>query len=180
MSAAVRGVEVGELDLAIVRAIPERSNVARRLLDSEQLGACLPADHPLARRRGIRPDQLSGEQLMWMPRRANPEMYDHVLATLSAAGFVWQSVESTGTLSATLALIAEGFGWGLACESEVSEAATPLPLAWVDLIGVDLVAHNWIIWTPAGASPLVEQVVEVVVESATRRARGSGAENRGF
>jgi DNA-binding transcriptional LysR family regulator len=45
---AVRAVELGELDLGIVRAIPEHSALDRRLLAREPLGACLPKAHPLA------------------------------------------------------------------------------------------------------------------------------------
>ncbi len=172
-ASAVRAVEVGELELAIVRSIPEGSPVARRLLDSEPLGACLPQGHPLARRRGVRPDQLSGEQLMWMPRRANPELYDEVLSTLSAAGFEWQSVESAGTTSASFALVAETLGWSLACESDVSAAAGQLPLTWVRLTGVELIANNWVIWAPTENNPLVAQVIEVLAEILPSERRAS-------
>lgn len=173
-AAAVRAVEVGELELGIVRSIPERSPLARRLLDSEPLGACLPRDHPLATGRAIRPDRLSGEQLMWMPRTANPEFYDHVLSTLEGAGLRTEAVESTGTISATFALVADGYGWCLSCESEVNDAAAAHPLTWAALSGIDLVAETWAVWSLGDASPAVAHVVETLSEIVPASRGGPG------
>jgi DNA-binding transcriptional LysR family regulator len=100
--------------------------------------------------------------MMWIPRSASPEFYDHVLGTLAAAGLETQSVESAGTTSASFALVAEGYGWFLACEAEVREAADALALAWVALSGVDLTAETWAVWSAQHASPLVAQVLEVL------------------
>lgn len=159
---AVRCVEVGELDLGVVRAIPKRSALDRLLLSSEPLGACLPVSHRLARSRRIAPRRLSGEPLMWMPRSASPEFYDHVLGTLAAAGLETESVESTGTTSASFALVAGGYGWSLTCEAEVREAADASALAWVALSGVDLIAETWAVWSAEASDRLVAQVVEVL------------------
>ncbi len=171
---AVRAVEVGELDLGIVRAVPERSSLDRRLLAREPLGACLPRAHRLGRFRRIAPGRLSGEPLMWMPRSASPEFYDHVLGTLAAAGLETQSVESAGTTSASFALVAEGYGWCLTCEAEVREAADAQALAWVALSGVDLTAETWAVWSTQAVGPRMSQVLEVlsdVVPSRDRRRR---------
>jgi DNA-binding transcriptional LysR family regulator len=159
---AVRSVEVGELDLGIVRAVPERSALTRRLLAREPLGACLPSAHRLATSRRIAPRRLSGEPLMWMPRSASPAFYDHVLGTLAAAGLETESVESPGTTSASFALVAGGYGWSLACEAEVRDAAEAPALAWVLLSGVDLAAETWAVWSGLRANLLVAQVVEVL------------------
>jgi DNA-binding transcriptional LysR family regulator len=159
---AVRAVEVGELDLGVVRAVPDRSTVDRRLLAREPLGACLPQAHRLARSRRIAPRRLSGERLMWMPRSASPEFYDHVLGTLARAGLETESVESAGTTSATFALVAGGYGWCLTCEAEVSDAVDASALAWVPLSGVDLTAETWAVWSAQQASPLVAQLLEVL------------------
>ena len=171
---AVRAVEVGELDLGIVRAVPQRSALDRRLLAREPLGACLPVAHRLSKSRRIAPACLSGEPLMWMPRAASPEFYDHVLGALAAAGLETESVESAGTTSASFALVAEGYGWCLTCEAEVREAAEAPALAWVALSGVDLTAETWAVWSAQQAGPLVSQVLEVlseVVPSRDRRRR---------
>ena len=161
---AVRAVEVGELDVGVVRGVPDRSTVDRRLLAREPLGACLPRAHRLARSRRIAPRRLSGEPLMWMPRSASPEFYDHVLGTLAAAGLETESVGSAGTTSATFALVAGGYGWCLTCEAEVRDAVEASALAWVPLSGVDLTAETWAVWSAQQASPLVASLLEVLSE----------------
>jgi len=99
-----------------------------------------------------------------MPRSSNPEMYDQVLATLAAAGLRAGSVESAGTTSATFALVAGGYGWTLACESDVAEAAVAQPVAWRPLAGVDLAAETWAAWPRQGSGPAVARVVDVLAE----------------
>ena len=163
-AAQVRAVEEGELELAIVRSVPSRGAVQRRLLDAEPLGVCLQAGHRLAGNRAVRPGRLSGEPLLWMPRSSNPELYDQVLVTLAAAGLRAESVESAGTTSATLALVADGYGWTLACQSDVAEAAATQPVAWRPLAGVDLTAETWAVWSRKGASPAVARVVDVLAD----------------
>jgi DNA-binding transcriptional LysR family regulator len=162
-AAQALAVEGGELDLAIVRSIPSRCLVQRRLLDAEPLGACLPSGHRLARGRAVRPGRLTGQPLLWMPRSSNPEMFDQVLATLAAAGLRADSVESAGTTSATFALVAGGYGWTLACESDVAEASAAQPVAWRPLAGVDLAAETWAAWR-RDAGPAVARVVDVLAE----------------
>jgi DNA-binding transcriptional LysR family regulator len=169
---AVRAVEAGELDLGVVRAVPKGSALDRRLLAREPLGACLPVAHRLARSRRIAPRRLSGEPLMWIPRSASPEFYDHVLGTLAAAGLETQWVESAGTTSASFALVAGGYGWFLACEAEVREAADAHALAWVALSGVDLTADTWAVWSAQQASPLVAQILEVLSDVVPPPGRG--------
>jgi DNA-binding transcriptional LysR family regulator len=163
-AALARAVEGGELELVIVRSLPARCAVQRRRLDAEPLGACLPAGHRLSRARAVRPGRLSGQPLLWMPRSSNPELYDHVLATLAAAGLEAESVESAGTASATFALVAGGYGWTLACPSDVAEAVTTQPVAWRPLAGVDLTAETWAAWARGGASPAVARVVDVLAD----------------
>jgi DNA-binding transcriptional LysR family regulator len=163
-AAQVRAVEDGELELAIVRSVPSRCAVQRRLLDTEPLGVCLPADHRLARSRAIRPGRLSGQPLLWMPRSSNPELYDQILATLAAAGLQAESVESAGTTTATFALVAGGYGWTLACPSDVAEAAPAQPVAWRPLAGTDLAAETWAVWPRRGASAAVAGVADVLAD----------------
>jgi DNA-binding transcriptional LysR family regulator len=162
-AAQVRAIDAGELDLGVVRSIPSASRLPRRLLDTEALGACLPASHPLARDAHVRPADLSGQPLLWMPRSANPEMYDRVLATLAAAGLSTESVRSGGSASASFALVAAGYGWSLACASDVAEAAERAKLAWRPLAGLSLTAQTWAVWPAAGAAAVAD-VVEVLAE----------------
>jgi DNA-binding transcriptional LysR family regulator len=155
-AAQIRAIEAGELDLGVVRSVPSASRLLRRLLDSEPLGACLPAEHHLARDAQVRPAELSGQPLLWMPRSANPEMYDRVLAKLAAAGLRVESVRSGGTASASFALVAAGYGWTLACASDLAEAAEKTGMTWRPLAGVSLTAETWAVWSAAAPSAVAD------------------------
>jgi DNA-binding transcriptional LysR family regulator len=163
-SAAVRAVEVGAIDLGVVRSVPERSGVVRRLLASEPLGACLPVGHRAQGGAGIVPASLMGEQLLWMPRSSNPEYYDGVLAVLREAGLDVGTVEAPGTAAASMALVASGYGWCLACPSEVAAAVSEHAVIWLALDGVELVAETWAVWSRNGAGAAVARVVDVLAE----------------
>ncbi len=163
-SAAVRGVEVGAIDLGVVRSVPEGSGVMRRLLASENLGACLPVGHRAAVGAPLEPGSLVGEQLFWMPRTSNPEYYDRVLALLGEAGLEVGAVESPGTSVASMELVACGYGWCLACQSEVTATVTEHPLTWQAFDGIELVADTWAVWSRSGASSDVAQVVDVLAD----------------
>ncbi len=179
-SAAVRAVEVGAVELGIVRSAPDRSSVVRRLLASETLGACVPTGHPAAAGAAVAPDALAGEQLLWMPRTANPEYYDHILALLGEAGLEIASVESPGTISASMALVASGYGWCLSCPSEVAAAATEHPLTWLPFDAVELVAETWAVWSQDGASSAVARVVAVLADQLAFADQASAAEKASF
>ena len=167
-AAQIRAIDAGELDLGVVRSVPSASTLPRRLLDAEPLGACLAADHPLARNAHVRPSELSGQPLLWMPRSANPEMYDRVLAMLAAAGLSAESVRSGGSASASFALVAAGYGWTLACASDVAEAAGQSAVTWRPLAGVSLTAETWAVWSsaaPAAVADVLDVLTEIVPPS---------------
>ena len=108
---------------------------------------------------------------MWMPRSSNPELYDQVLSALAVAGLSAPFVESTGTTTATFALVADGYGWCLCCPAEVADAATTLPLVWLPLSGVELIAETWAVWSADRASPVAAEVLDVLSDIASRRPR---------
>lgn len=157
-SAVARGVEVGAIQLGVVRSVPNQSAVMRRLLASEAIGACVRVDHPAATGTVVHPRALSGEQLLWMPRVANPDYYDQVLSRLREVGLEVGMVESPGTSGASQALVASGYGWCLACPSEVTDPG----VRWLPLAGVELLAETWAVWSGDGAGADVSRVVEVL------------------
>jgi DNA-binding transcriptional LysR family regulator len=166
-AAQIRAIDAGDLDLGIVRSVPSASRLPRRLLDAEPLGACLPAGHHLTRDVHVRPADLSGQPLLWMPRSANPEMYDQVLATLAAAGLRAESVQSGGSASASFALVAAGYGWTLACASDVADNAEQFAVTWRPLAGVSLIAETWAVWS-AAAPPAVAEILGVLTDIVPR------------
>ncbi len=62
----LRGVEEGEIDLALISEAAPGSRVAMETVGQEELLLCLPASHPLARRRVVTADDLRGEPFIMM------------------------------------------------------------------------------------------------------------------
>jgi DNA-binding transcriptional LysR family regulator len=161
-AALVQGVERGEVEFGVVRSIPPYSRVSRRLLVTEPLGVCLPTNHPLAKSATIRAAALSGLPMIWMPRSANPDLYDEVVSALVAAGLQLDAVESAGNILSTLELVSQGLGWALACESEVVGGAPGV--IWKRLANIELVAQTWAVWPAKGTSDLTRQALDALLE----------------
>jgi DNA-binding transcriptional LysR family regulator len=175
----VQAVERGELELGVVRSVPEQSPILRRLLASEPLGVCLPAGHYLATRQSIPAALLSDDPMIWLGRSVNPGLYDHVLRVLEQAGLHVQAVESAGGLTASLELIADGQGWAPMCESELAEGKARA-LAWRPFDDVDLVAETWAIWTRNPSAPYITEIVETLADICSRSKSRQRIKKSGF
>jgi DNA-binding transcriptional LysR family regulator len=80
-------LERGELDIAILRAPVDLSADSEQLeLQRDELGVLMAASHPLAAREQLSCRDLSGEELIWFPRRLNPGFHDATLEALQRDG----------------------------------------------------------------------------------------------
>ncbi|GAA2670757.1 LysR family substrate-binding domain-containing protein [Nonomuraea recticatena] len=81
--AAVRS---GELDAALVRALPAAPELELLPVWTDPLYAALPADHRLADEPVLRLKQLAGLPVRLAPRENNPPFHDLVMDAFRAAG----------------------------------------------------------------------------------------------
>ncbi|WP_309057645.1 LysR substrate-binding domain-containing protein [Streptomyces sp.] len=79
-------VRDGELDAALVRALPAAPGLELLPLWRDPLLVALPAGHPLAARETVRLEDLAGLPLRLAPRDANPPFHDLVTDAFRAAG----------------------------------------------------------------------------------------------
>ncbi|MFJ4769481.1 LysR family transcriptional regulator [Streptomyces uncialis] len=79
-------VRAGELDAALVRAMPTAPGLELLPLWTEPLYVALPATHPLADCPEPRPEQLAGLPLRLAPRARNPPFHDLVTDLVRATG----------------------------------------------------------------------------------------------
>jgi DNA-binding transcriptional LysR family regulator len=89
----------GELDIGI---LPWASNDDKLQFEpifrGEPLEAYLAADHPLARRTALGPDELAEETLILFPRDVNPSLTEWVRAQIDRAGYRFRDVrEAAGS-----------------------------------------------------------------------------------
>ncbi|TGB07301.1 LysR family transcriptional regulator [Streptomyces sp. MZ04] len=81
--AAVRS---GELDAALVRALPRAAELELIPVWSDPLYVALPAGHPLTAEPALRLEQLSDLPLRLAPRENNPPFHDLITDAFRAAG----------------------------------------------------------------------------------------------
>ena len=72
----LRELIADRLDAAFVRPPIDARGVSCVTFASEELLVALPAEHPLAARRRLRPEQLRGEPVVFWPRANGPGMHD--------------------------------------------------------------------------------------------------------
>jgi DNA-binding transcriptional LysR family regulator len=104
----------GQLDLGVLwhpEAYPELEYSP--LYPGGAIGVCVPADHCLADRKALTPDDLAGETLIMFPRTSNPPFFDRVKAMLDDAGYAFRGVHETSTDPRDMLLAVEG-GLGVA------------------------------------------------------------------
>jgi DNA-binding transcriptional LysR family regulator len=86
--------------------------VQTSVLLSEAFVCCLPASHPLARRRRIELSKLAREPFILFPRGVSPHYHDQIIATCVEAGFSPQ-IRHEARLWQTVVTMVE-FGMGIA------------------------------------------------------------------
>jgi DNA-binding transcriptional LysR family regulator len=79
-------VRIGELDAALVRALPAAPELDLVPVWTDPLHVALPADHPLAANSTLHLEQLADLPLRLAAREHNPPFHDLITGALRAAG----------------------------------------------------------------------------------------------
>lgn len=149
-----------DVDVVLLHTTPEGAEFAHRVLERVPVGVAVPSTHGLARRRGVRPADLSGETLIWVARDAEPTLHDYVMATLTSAGYVPGRNEHPPTVDTSLNLVAAGIGVSLKFRHELNQAPRR-GVVWRPLIGVDITVPTTLVWRRSDASPAIAALANV-------------------
>ena len=124
--------------------------LSTRQLLREKNGVLLPADHPLARRPGLRLRELADTPFVLFPRAHNPGFYDRILAAFARARITPRIAEEVWPRANAIGLVRAGLGATFMCPSE----ARPLPteVAFCPLVGAAPESRLVIGWRPAAAA----------------------------
>lgn len=126
-------LELGDLDIAVVESFATEpvvgETLAAELLVTDPLLAVLPPDHPLAKQRSIRIEQLAGER--WLMEAANTYLGGFVQRACAEAGFRPAVAGRFQHADVALAFVAAGLGVTVlpelvAARSAASSAQVPL------------------------------------------------------
>lgn len=101
----------GSLDLGFVRLFKKPTGGLKIIkYSSEPYDMALPEDHPLAAQEKVHLTDLEDETLLIFHRRANPALYDALLASFSDAGVSPRLNHVSLVKHTTTALVAAGMG----------------------------------------------------------------------
>jgi DNA-binding transcriptional LysR family regulator len=106
----VKGLIGKTIDVGFLRLPLSNDQLSITVIHREPFVAVLPKDHPLARNRQIRVEQLRNESFIAYGRRWAPGFYDTVVQICTGAGFHPNIVLETGEMYTAVALVAAGAG----------------------------------------------------------------------
>lgn len=146
----LRMLTVGEIDLGLVRTpltLPQA--ITSEHLAAEELGVLLTASHPLAASTELTPDDLTGHELIWIPRAAAPEFYDDALSRLGGGIRLSDISMSHSQLRSALLVRRSAISLGS------RRAATP-DVVWRPLKGRPLIARYAAVWRTDSHNPVLQ------------------------
>lgn len=108
-----RMIEDNELDLAFIRlpVISRQSEVEWRPLYTEQLHIAIAGDHPLAKKKSVRMEEIAREELIVMNRSNSPGLFDMVQSFFLARGVTPRYSDTSNDVYTSLMLVEMGLGY---------------------------------------------------------------------
>lgn len=103
----------GGLDVGFVHTSKMPAELRHALLVSEPFACCLPAAHPLARRRVVALAELRGQPFVLFSRVASPAYHEQILAICADAGFHPEVRHEVRHWLSVVSLVSQGMGVAL-------------------------------------------------------------------
>jgi DNA-binding transcriptional LysR family regulator len=146
----LRMLTAGEIDLALVRTpvtLPPATS-SEHLAD-EELGVLLAATHPLAEGLEITLDDLTGLELIWIPRAAAPGFHDDAISRLGRRVRLSDISMSHAQLRSALLVRRDAISLG-------SRRAAAPDIVWRPLKGRPLIARYAAVWHTDSQNPVLQ------------------------
>jgi DNA-binding transcriptional LysR family regulator len=83
------------------------------LVSSQPFVACLPASHPLARKRRLALKALAGEPFAMVTRAVSPDYHDRILGLCAGVGFAPEQRYELRHWLSVVSVVSQGLGVGL-------------------------------------------------------------------
>jgi DNA-binding transcriptional LysR family regulator len=158
----IEALHAGSIDLGLVREPVDDSRLARRTLLVEPLGVCLPAGHRLAGKASLTLAELAGDLFVCFPRAWAPSLHDVLIDELRRLD-VEARFQDSSSLGTTQGMVVAGLGLTLAPEPWLDGVDG---VVWRPLEGSAIEIRTAAAWRPENRSPLLRELLGVVVEHA--------------
>ena len=143
-----------EIDAALVHVVPREADLGCQLLERLPLGVAVPSGHRLARRRTVRPPDLTGETLIWVSRSVEPVLHEQVMTALIGAGYRPGAAQHPPTVDTSLNLVAAGLGVSLKLRHELDQVPRR-GVVWRPLGDVEISVPTVLVWRRGDRSPML-------------------------
>ncbi|GAA3744511.1 DNA-binding transcriptional LysR family regulator [Spinactinospora alkalitolerans] len=157
----VRGLASGQLDVGLVHAPVDATDLRAGPAVQTVLGAVLPRTSPLARARELELADLAGHELIAFPRAAAPGAYDRLLALCRDGGFSPARVRHARNPEFVLGLVLAG--QGVAFEEERMARREPR-VAWRPLAGTPLLRRVTAVWPDQSPHPTASRFAAIAAD----------------
>lgn len=166
IAALLAGVEVGDIDVALVRApIRVETPLRHRFHSRQNLIVILPRGHRLTEDDAIPISRLASEQMVGFPDADHVGIMRVAAELAAAAGVRLQVKWQVSEVGSVLGLVAAGLGYGI------------VPKSIAQLAGPDVSAHAlaepgaqtelWLVWHEERMSPALSQFINIAAPQET-------------
>ncbi|SAL54766.1 LysR family transcriptional regulator [Caballeronia udeis] len=133
-------------------------------IQTGSLGAVVPQDHPLARKKSVSLGELAGEQFVVVPHSSVSPGYGPLYALCKPAGFEPQIVQEVSSIASQLNLVSVGMGIGLAVVGQ--DFTYPSGVAVIPLKDVKYKTSFLLGWIKGRSEPVLDRLIEIVKAAA--------------
>lgn len=157
----------GRLDVGFINygVIPDM--LTGEQLPGEPFVCCLPCRHPLAKRRSLALEELSGESFVMFVRELSPYNYDNVISACASAGFYPKMRFAARQWLTVSALVASGLGVALV---PASIARSGIGACFLPLDDVPVLSSAWCLKRQDNQDPVTLAFLDVVRRTVLSRA----------
>lgn len=151
----VEALREGRIDLGFVGLPLDVEGLITETTGRVRLVVALPERHPIARKKVIRLEELSGEAYTLWPRHLSPGLYDQLFAIFARAGF-GPPITMEGGLPSTRTLLGMvAAGLTIALVDPVMEHMGTPGVVYRPLAGRGIFVDNGVIYRRGEQSPIV-------------------------
>jgi DNA-binding transcriptional LysR family regulator len=145
-----------KIDLGFVTLPAPLDGLDHQVVWRVPVAVALPEKHPLAKRRALELVDLRGEDFVFFPREARPELYDEFQRQCGNAGFRPRIVKEVGGYPTNmLGLVSVGVGVSVMPHFEPGERIRGI--VWRPLLQPKLSVEFALIWRRKNASELIKE-----------------------
>ncbi|RAI34829.1 LysR family transcriptional regulator [Rhodoplanes roseus] len=160
----VRALRAGDIDIGLLRSLPDVPDIAFETVLREPFRLAVPADHGFAGRRSVALREMSGQPLVLFPRETSPLFHARITAAFERAAVTPVIVQEATQIHTVMGLVAAGIGLAL-----VPSSAERLPRAGavlIDLVDPPEPADVSVAWRAASRPLLVPPFLDAAHEAA--------------